>query len=822
MMDSVINKLRNTVTTVTSTVSQLSVVLPGNPVTREFEIEHHIASAGPGLLWKIYSGYKKSTRQEAAVFIFEKKALDKWSRKNRDVMIELLKKGVFQLTKLKHPRILTVQHPLEESRDSLAFATEPIFSSLANVLGYNDNAPQPMNDAVKNYKLHEIEIKYGLLQMCEALKFLHNDAKILHGNICPESIVINQQGSWKIFGLDFSLQNGAPVSEPKPSWTCKEYDVDAHPITQPHLDYLAPEYSDLHCCAGSDMFSLGMLAYAIFNEGKPLVLSGGNWHSHRQNFSTIRTLSEGSLFCIPNEMRSFEKKLLDYLPNNRPDTHQFLKLEFFHDEGVKTLEYLDSLFQWDNLQKSKFYKGLYEILPKLPQRVRVHRVVPCLAQEFVNPTMVPFVLPNVLKIAEGSSNEEYVQHILPHLRVVMKLREPVQVLLIFMKYMELLLQKTPADITKSDVLPLIYGSLESDSIQVQELCLSIIPSFASLIDYTAMKNSLFPRIRKLCITTQSLSVRVNCILCIGKILEHLDKWLVLDFVLPFLLEIPSREPAVIMGIVGIYKLTVSHRKLGVTKEIIATKILPFLFPLCIESGLTLIQFTTIMNFIHELITCVETEHKAKLEQVGALGKEQIKPEAIMSSDFGGTGSFDAIFGSAAPAENGTNYKVNNTTVGNAKPNSVLPPMQAAKSTSAEANRQINPSAPKDLTSSLLNSNMQQMQKSFSLEGMQQQRTPSSIAGQTPFAPMYGSNPPTFQRMPSSVSIPNSMQAGLTGNQFNPLPMPGTAGPMKLSGFQNVVPNQQKSSNSFMNFSDIQGSDSSVKKLSQKDIDDFLS
>ena len=82
----------------------------------------------------------------------------------------------------------------------------------------------------------------------------------------------------------------------------------------------------------------------------------------------------------------------------------------------------------------------------------------------------------------------------------------LQVLFIFMKYMELLLQKTPPDITKSDVLPLIYGSLESDSPQVQELCLAIIPSFAGLIDYPAMKNSLLPRIRKLVIATPSLSV----------------------------------------------------------------------------------------------------------------------------------------------------------------------------------------------------------------------------------------------------------------------------------------------------------------------------
>ena len=33
-------------------------------------------------------------------------------------------------------------------------------------------------------------------------------------------------------------------------------------------------------------------------------------------------------------------------------------------------------------------------------RVCIHRVVPCLAKEFVNPHMIPFVLPSVLAIAE--------------------------------------------------------------------------------------------------------------------------------------------------------------------------------------------------------------------------------------------------------------------------------------------------------------------------------------------------------------------------------------------------------------------------------------
>lgn len=34
--------------------------------------------------------------------------------------------------------------------------------------------------------------------------------------------------------------------------------------------------------------------------------------------------------------------------------------------GTKTLEYLDSLFQVDNLQRSMFYKSLPQVIDKLP------------------------------------------------------------------------------------------------------------------------------------------------------------------------------------------------------------------------------------------------------------------------------------------------------------------------------------------------------------------------------------------------------------------------------------------------------------------------
>lgn len=53
----------------------------------------------------------------------------------------------------------------------------------------------------------------------------------------------------------------------------------------------------------------------------------------------------------------------------------------------------------------------------------------------------------------------------------------------------------------------------------------------------------------------------------------------------------------------------------VTKETKALNILPFLIPLCIENTLTLNQFNVLISIIKEMVTSVETEHRAKLQQL---------------------------------------------------------------------------------------------------------------------------------------------------------------------------------------------------------------
>ena len=76
-----------------------------------------------------------------------------------------------------------------------------------------------------------------------------------------------------------------------------------------------------------------------------------------------------------------------------------------------------------------------------------------------------------------------------------------------------------------------------------------------------------------------------------------------------------------MAILGIYKISLTHSKLGLTKETCANKVIPFLVPLSIENGLSLAQFNAMMSLIKEIVTKVETEHRSKLEQLTSIQKE---------------------------------------------------------------------------------------------------------------------------------------------------------------------------------------------------------
>ena len=183
------------------------------------------STAGP---WKIYPAKNKKTGKECSVFVFDKKALDAHRsgmsraeaadfKKAADAVVERLKKEASAIAKLRHPGILEVVEPVEETRGGgLQFVAEAVTASLSGLLQEKDDQERggggggtsryvtedaDGNRRRRELEIDELEIQKGLLQVSKALEFLHDNAGLVHGNLTPDAILINAKASARLAHL---------------------------------------------------------------------------------------------------------------------------------------------------------------------------------------------------------------------------------------------------------------------------------------------------------------------------------------------------------------------------------------------------------------------------------------------------------------------------------------------------------------------------------------------------------------------------------------------------------------------------------------------
>jgi len=174
------------------------------------------STAGP---WKIYDAKKKSTGKAASVFVLERKSLESQGgslgrtsasslKRAVDEVVERLKKEASSLARLRHPNVLELVEPVEDTRNGgLQFATETVTASLAGLLLEKDDQERSGGVGARSSRyvtddgeggrrrreieIDELEIQKGLLQVSKALEFLHDNAGLVHGNLTPDAIFVN-------------------------------------------------------------------------------------------------------------------------------------------------------------------------------------------------------------------------------------------------------------------------------------------------------------------------------------------------------------------------------------------------------------------------------------------------------------------------------------------------------------------------------------------------------------------------------------------------------------------------------------------------------
>ncbi|KAF6201765.1 hypothetical protein GE061_004160 [Apolygus lucorum] len=370
---------------------------------------------------------------EVSVFVFEKKCAEKLHKpKRKETVTELLRASVRQLERFRHPKILQVVHSVEESADTLAFASEPVLASLANILAYSDSCggggpggpttgashmqTAPRHPFAREYHFLDIELKYGILQITEALSFLHYTGHVLHRNVCPSSILVTKKGTWKLGGLEFTERmNEIDGLEPV---SCQPWSSRVPKMAQPDLDFIAPEVQTMsQCSIKSDMFSLGMVISAIFNTGRPLIMANHSSSQYVKQLELLEDQLNSVLTRIPIPLQEAVVRLLSKDPKQRPTAQLLTLIKYFSDQTVQALQFLDVINMKDPTQKNHFYRNtLKDVLPYISRKLWFQHVWPCLQQEMRTQEVLAAVLQPILYLIQECSLEEYEDLILPSFR----------------------------------------------------------------------------------------------------------------------------------------------------------------------------------------------------------------------------------------------------------------------------------------------------------------------------------------------------------------------------------------------------------------------
>ncbi|XP_062591242.1 SCY1-like protein 2 [Saccostrea cucullata] len=570
-----------------------------NPIHRLYRVGQQVGTGGQEMLWRIHEAESIEEEKGASVFTFNKKIANKLHKpRRREQVSEILRHDVTLLNKMSNASVLSVYHGLQEDKESLSFASEPVAGSLANFLERFDKMSPQSISTTCGFMEHEVQC--GIYQITEALMYVHGVERMIHRNVNPASILITQSGRWKLacFGFAEKTQDG------RESFSCKAWSPKISKICTAFFRF------EIHVCE-TDVSGIVVL-YTPTTYVKQL-------DTLTQKFGDIAPM-------MPPALVDPVEKMINRDIRYRPTAQLFSLLKMFHDPTVTTLQQLDNLHLKSPSDKSHVFGVISQNIPLLPKAIRCSRLLPSLHQEFTSRDSVVTALPPLLSLVQHSSPEEFSQYVFPEITFVFNCSKPEQGTVYLLNKIDFIISKCTTNQVRSDVMPFILKHIKSESFRIQEAALNALLVVKDCLDDTILRSTVLPCAKEQFLQTADVKIKLIILSCIKHLLSIMNPFTIREEVLPFLVDIASYQDAsVIMAVVGIYKHMLNKRDSVLTRVFLAQSGMPSLLPHTVDPDLSTDQFSIIMDVLYDMLGMIEQHRRSNGTQSSTPQRERLAP-----------------------------------------------------------------------------------------------------------------------------------------------------------------------------------------------------
>lgn len=526
----------------------------------DYEVDHaSTILVGP---WQVKRAINKTKSTGFCVWSFDKQSFAKTFNLGQqavDRVYHICKKDARQCTLLRHPCILRVVEPIYETKNRISFVSEGVKMTVGalncDISGTVkvDTGTNIFHSLVSTKDISELEIKFGLVCISEALKFLHEKARLVHLSLSPHSVLIGDDNSFKLCGFQHCHSLDGIK---KPEFDFSDTVQNLYAVNNPILEWTAPELVDVwtvSCSKESDCFSFALLALWLLR-GERMIPSGCSLEMYNKML-TRWNIEPGEERMLPHILVILRRQL-STKPDDRPSMSECLS-SLSADGNIRALLFLRNSVNKTVEEKNDFLKSCLQgtlvrdfgrnltstmLLPFVLDCLRVHairrfsvQVLMKLCDTIDKVTFENDILPVIQELLE-SGNEVDIAEIADNVRTFARFQGGEMTLSILKASSDKLCAAKlrdvlenignlgsdyPSDIRQKFCLLYSHIGMSTDSGQVRLVCLRNLTECSDSLTHS-MKNTVFENTNRIAQVDKSSQTTVAIATLIEGMCAHSD------------------------------------------------------------------------------------------------------------------------------------------------------------------------------------------------------------------------------------------------------------------------------------------------------------